>query len=80
MMSSRGNRHLRLRVGGLLRLIARGRNGGGFVVLEVVVLRLVLVCRLSWLGLAGLLQGVPFRYLSDVLVVMRVFEDVVFVF
>lgn len=50
------------------------------MVLEVVVLRLVLVCRLSWLGLAGLLQGVPFRYLSDVLVVMRVFEDVVFVF
>lgn len=72
MMLSRGNRRLRLRVGGLLRLIASGRNRGGFVVLGVVVLQLVLVCRLSCLGLVGLLRGFPFRYLSGVLVAVRV--------
>lgn len=71
MMSSRGTHPLRLRVGGLLRLIASGRNRGDFVVLEVWVLRLVLVCRLSWLGLVELLRGFLFRYLSGVLVAIK---------
>lgn len=54
MMSSRGNRRLRLHAGGLLKLTARDQIGGGFVALGVVVLRVVLVVRQSLLGLAGL--------------------------